>query len=242
MNRIKNIFPTIVRFFSLMVGLIVVLGVIKLGVLDGWGPASIKRDIRNGDLTAVVQKLSNKKHVDFTNIPMRTLLHDAAASGNVRIAQYVLLKTGNVDAKGGKQNSTPLIIASRRGYYEIVKLLLDNGANINLKNDLGVTALMSAARGDNVETIKLLLSHGAKVNDKSYQKKRTALEYAVKRGNYKSVELLLAKGADTARLKQNIEMTISHLKGIPDAPEYIKNRYRKVISCLQSKAGQAPPN
>src|SRR5690606_22965681 len=51
---------------------------------------------------------------------------------------------------------------------ETVKLLIKNGANINLQNEYGCTALMCASKYSNtkssIETIKLLIENGANVN------------------------------------------------------------------------------
>jgi len=45
----------------------------------------------------------------------------------------------------------------------IVKLLLDHGANIELKDSNGSTALLIAARQSNIETMCLLINHGANI-------------------------------------------------------------------------------
>jgi len=58
-----------------------------------------------------------------------------------------------------------LIDAVKNGKTEEIKLLLENGADVNLKNNDGWTALMLASRNSNtesnIETVKLLLENGA---------------------------------------------------------------------------------
>ena len=61
-------------------------------------------------------------------------------------------------------NNTALIYASSEGHTEIVELLLDRGADINITNDLGSTALMEASRNNRTEIIRLLLDRGADPN------------------------------------------------------------------------------
>ncbi len=56
---------------------------------------------------------------------------------------------------------TALHWAAAQGHAEIVKLLLDYGANINLRNREGNTPLHLAARNGNLSTVKLLLARGA---------------------------------------------------------------------------------
>ena len=48
--------------------------------------------------------------------------------------------------------------------YEISKLLIENGANVNAKDYEGMTALMFAVKGGYTETVKLLLSKGARLD------------------------------------------------------------------------------
>ena len=66
-----------------------------------------------------------------------------------------------------KDNATPLHLASYYRRLEIVRVLLDNGANIDMENDQGKTPLQIAitgnghAQGDGVGVARLLLAHGA---------------------------------------------------------------------------------
>ncbi len=55
--------------------------------------------------------------------------------------------------------------------------LLAHGAQVNTRNNKGVTPLMIAARTGNLQTVKLLLTHGADPNLKDNTGK-TAADYA----------------------------------------------------------------
>ena len=74
---------------------------------------------------------------------------------------------------------------------------IDNGANVNAKDNKGRTALMAAAaRNKNPEVVNALLRTGADVNAKN-DGSWTALMYAVyNNNNYKIVNALLKAGAD----------------------------------------------
>jgi ankyrin repeat protein len=62
---------------------------------------------------------------------------------------------------GGADGMTPLLYASRWGSLEMVKLLVENGADVNMRAVNGNTAL-SMARADNNDAIyNYLLEHGA---------------------------------------------------------------------------------
>lgn len=72
--------------------------------------------------------------------------------------------------------NTPLCIAIQKGEVDLVKKLIEYGANVNEKS-FGMTPLMVAARYNKVEIIKLLLDSGARQNEKD-EKGFTALKYA----------------------------------------------------------------
>jgi len=62
---------------------------------------------------------------------------------------------------GGKSELPPLIIASREGYIEIIKLLIGAKAEINAKDGIGNTALIEAAQNGHIEIVKFLLDRKA---------------------------------------------------------------------------------
>ena len=100
-----------------------------------------------------------------------------------------------VDARVGRKGETMLMLAARKMHTEIVKLLLDNGADLNIKGNYGYTALMIAVREGNTEIVKLLLDNGADLNIKGNYG-YTALMIAVREGNTEIVKLLLDNKAD----------------------------------------------
>lgn len=56
---------------------------------------------------------------------------------------------------------TPVMIASANGHFEIVKFLLEHGANPNAQNRFGRTPIMFATRYHNKRIIEILLQYGA---------------------------------------------------------------------------------
>jgi uncharacterized protein len=59
-------------------------------------------------------------------------------------------------------HSTPLIAAVQSGRTPLVQLLLDAGANVNQRNDQGMTAFEIAQQYRSDAMIRLLLKHGAR--------------------------------------------------------------------------------
>ena len=83
------------------------------------------------------------------------------------------------------------------GYEEVVELLLDKGADVNLPNTKGETPLILAMKHYYIPNIvKLLLDKGAADPNISNRKKETPLILAINYNTAKIVKLLLDKGAN----------------------------------------------
>ena len=74
-----------------------------------------------------------------------------------------------------EHDNTPLIIAAEKGYFEIVKLLVDKGAYVASANEKNQTALCLAAKNKRVKTVKFLAKRdGIRVNYKCGPEGETA--------------------------------------------------------------------
>ena len=54
--------------------------------------------------------------------------------------------------------------ASNGGHHEVVKVLLEHGANMNMQGGLFGNALHSASEGGHLEVVEVRRKHGANVN------------------------------------------------------------------------------
>ncbi len=109
-----------------------------------------------------------------------------------------LLKKGNgINQPDG--NATALMHAAVMGDSEMIKLLLEYGADINLKSQLGFTALISAAGSGQYDTVKLLLSYDANKNVKGYAG-LTALDTAQIQNHSDIVQLLQSNKTDKQKI------------------------------------------
>lgn len=101
-----------------------------------------------------------------------------------------------IDQVGQKDRDDFLLYVlsqSQKEPLEIVRVLIDKGADVNTPSS-SETALMRAASAGYVDTVRLLLSKGAEVNVNTDD--GTPLMMAVHRGHTEIMKLLLAAGAD----------------------------------------------
>lgn len=102
-----------------------------------------------------------------------TPFHRACEDGRVGVAQFLLSHGAQVDEPAGEDRSTPLLFATGgpgADYWsprypekqeQIVKLLLDHGANVEATSADGQTALLYTARSCLVSLARILINHGA---------------------------------------------------------------------------------
>nr|XP_048272991.1 E3 ubiquitin-protein ligase MIB2 isoform X6 [Myodes glareolus] len=117
-----------------------------------------------------------------------------AALGNVARALDVLRRhPEQVDIKN--QGRTALQVAAYLGQVELVQLLLQARASVDLLDDEGNTALHYAALGNQPEATRVLLSAGCGVDARNGTRS-TALHVAVQRGFLEVVKTLCERGCD----------------------------------------------
>jgi len=93
------------------------------------------------------------------------------------------------------QDTQLLVEAVGKGNINLVKSLIARGANINEKNDRGMTPLHEAAYYGREDMAEVLIANGANVNTTN-ESGQTPLHLAAKIGVKYVPELLLANGAD----------------------------------------------
>lgn len=91
-----------------------------------------------------------------------SVLHAAVSSGNIKIAKLILKKIRSnhdfqkyIDLKD-TEGDTPLMWAAEKGLVDMTKLLLNNGAAVDLKNKIGMTALDWAIKNGHNEVAGVL--------------------------------------------------------------------------------------
>ncbi len=122
-------------------------------------------------------------------------LHIPASKGDLTSIEQALSKGEDINAKDAA-DQTPLMYASESGRLDMVKYLVEHGADVNAKSFEKVTrgtALIYAASNNRVEVVNYLLDHSANINETTPMDE-SALHWSVAKGFGETTELLLKRG------------------------------------------------
>ena len=171
----------------------------------------------NGNLPEIKKLISSQE-----KRAINECLYDA--SSFPEIIKFLITAGADVSSINYNFNSkTPLmhLITKDAKYvlsnndYKSMKILVAAGANVNVHDNSGISALMWAAKEVKPEAVKLLLSAGAEINGKD-KTNNTALAYAslaeryvpyYRKEHYETIKLLLAADADV-NIKNRIGQTV----------------------------------
>jgi len=176
------------------------------------------------------------------------------ANPNLRLKQPKAQTITEISLDG----ATPLVLAAEVNNVEVVKLLLDAGADPRIPTEQGTTALILAAgagtdiqrarspaeRATAIETAKLLVEHGVDVNV-SGQYGWTALHAASYQGLIDVIQFLVSKGANVNEMDAfgQTPLSISLAVLVQDIGArrlQIPRRYRKEVAEAILKLGATP--
>lgn len=178
------------------------------------------------------------KTADYAN---EALFH-AVISRNVKILEYILSYGVNVNTKNNNGNTALAILLTEtfndryeKGNvcFEILKLLLKNGAKFGAKADYANEALFHAVGGQNYEILEYLVSHGVNVNARD-SNGNTALHWIAFHGYFDMAKYLVSHGVNIkARIRKDNSYStfkkgmtaedIARDRGYTKLAEYIKS-------------------
>lgn len=91
------------------------------------------------------------------NKPGWAPLHYAATGGHLKIMEMLLEEHAFIDAQS-PNGTTPLMMAAHYGTPAAVKLLLEAGADTQMKNELGLSAVDFANRANRSDAAEMILA------------------------------------------------------------------------------------
>ena len=129
-------------------------------------------------------------------------------------------------------------MACGNGHLEVVRLLLEKGADINSRNLFGETSLDIACYKGHLEIVRLLLERGADMGAQKAKQTphQTSLHFACSASHFDVVQLLLEKGADKDAIDERGRTAKDYLR--PDCslsdcypqPKSPKKEYEQAVA------------
>lgn len=151
-------------------------------------------------------------------------LLDAVKAGD-RSAVQAALEQGISPNAGDINGGFALSHAAGQGNLEIMQLLLERGAEVNITADEGYTPLMEAILGQPITAVQLLLDYKADPNQLAAG--MTPLGSAVTDGNLDLVKLLIVYGADVHQPSQEQSLLeMAQIQGNPEIIDLIESAQR----------------
>jgi len=141
-----------------------------------------------------------------------TALHLAAKQGRKEVAELLITRGANVNARCGKQSDefgkTPLHFALEAGQEDLARLLIANGADVNATCwDQSMPLGIAAYEGDK-DMVELLISTGATITRDDGG--GSHLFEAVEGGHRDIAVLLISKGARVSEKARFLDRTPLH--------------------------------
>ena len=160
------------------------------------GLASCNDVARKHDLSVCVHLLSacaRDGNVNRANAAGIQLIVVASRLNDLPLIKQLTRQETFADLNvGDEEGRTPLIIAASAGNLEVVKVLMQYGANPDVQDKMGCTALIAAVRRSDAKVVKELVNGGCNVFIKDATGK-AAGDYAYADGNNKMIEVLSSK-------------------------------------------------
>ncbi len=135
---------------------------------------------------------SSGEDVEFLTNVKKIVSHDGELKD---LEDFLKTSNWNINAKDSF-GDTALIIAIQNREDELMKCLIENGADVNLPNDSGNTPLNIAVEKNRVDIVDYLLQNGARINFADLVYGDTPLIMSVRGGFENMIAYLINQGAD----------------------------------------------
>lgn len=155
------------------------------------------RAVEKGDAEKVEKLIKKGEDVNEYHKNGLFPLWRASADGNYAICKLLILNGADVMQKSKVEPGNPsaIVLPCQNGDLRMVKLLIENGFEIEHREYLGFTPLRIAAFNGHFDIVRYLVEQGAEIDSKA-DDKATPLSHAAAKGHVDIVDFLIDEGAD----------------------------------------------
>jgi len=139
---------------------------------------------------------------DGNLVAVQRLLDDGADANTVERKEVAMEHSGDHWPPHCGLGRTPLHFACEKGHLEVVRLLMDRGADLEKADNTGCTPLLIACGRGHLEVARLLLDRGADT-EKADSNGETPLSDACYKGHLEVARLLIDRGANKEAADEN---------------------------------------
>lgn len=165
---------------------------IDIDAQDSNGKTALFHAVISGDMSIVAGLRKKGANMEITDNGGETVITVAVGKGDVSGVEFLLNCGASPNpAPAARNDETPLSSAASDGQVDIVKLLLDKGADPYLGKRSSMLPLYLATSAGRAEVVKVLLQWGVNPEGGS-EADRTPLSYAAGYGREAIVKLLLS--------------------------------------------------
>ena len=164
-----------------------------------------------------------------------TEFYDAASTGNLERVMLLVEqgteknKMYNIDMnRYGTYDDyeTALAVAAENGHLDVVRVLVNQGADMEMADSVGYTPLINASFNGHLDVVRYLLEQGAN-RDKAECTGRTPLHVAASVGYLKIAKLLMVYGADLNAKDKNGMLPIDMGHATEEIKQAIRDEPRR---------------
>ena len=120
--------------------------------------------IKQQDFDLFIDLIKRGADINFQDEKGLTFLHFAANFNSYKIAEYLIQQGVDVNAAAPLfYGHTPLIVAACNNHFDMVKLLIQNQADIESHDIVGATPIFYAISNKNLEMVKYFVSNKAEI-------------------------------------------------------------------------------
>lgn len=189
-----------------------------------------------------------------------TSLPKATREGDIKKVQKYIETRHNID-ETDKAGHTALWYAANLGHTEIVKLLVNNGAQISLSNQECDSPFHRAIINNHIDIVLFLLDRNVDINSKCKRREQraitvdknsgyvvnsfvetvvTPLSLAVEQGHLKIVDILIERGAKVNEMLTSKVLLTNNIHTTTALEIAEKNGHTQIAELLQGAGGEKP--